>query len=223
VILLAIELSTVQGSAAVVRDDRVIAEETWSEKTVRGQQLFRALPDLLKRASVTLEGIDVFVAGRGPGAYSGLRVAITAAQGLALPGGKPVFTVSSAEALALEAMSEADGAPVAVIGDARREQLWFGLFEQRQEQMICRIPWTLLKPAELPAAVPKGCTLVSADSARLSPVLQSLDLHHARWVREDRFPKASLVAKLAVQKMRAGLPSEALSPIYMHPAVAARS
>ena len=220
-IALAFELSTVRGSVAILDNGLVAASESWSETSVRGQHAFTILPDLLRRAGIGLEAVEVFIAGRGPGAYSGLRVAITAAQSLALPGARRVFATSSGEALAREAAEKTGSSQVAVIGDARREQLWIGIFERAESVPGMKVlqPWSLLRPAELASALPANVLLVSADWTRLLPKLGGLDLSNVRTGGQDWYPTAEGVGRIALEKMFAGLESEPLSPIYMHPAV----
>ena len=232
-IALAIELSSKHGSAAILSGREILAEETWDEKTVRGQHVFRILPGLLAKAAVSIEAVDVFAVGRGPGSYSGMRVAITAAQGFALPGRKIVHTVSSGEALAWETSRapavagvgdpgsprSAIAATVAVVGDARRGTVWFGVFESGGQGLSQIKPWTVCAPEKLAAELPPGTLVVSPDWHKLSPVLTAMNL---KCVERDVFPKARFVGQLALRKMEQGVPSEALVPIYTQPAVATK-
>ncbi len=216
-IALAIELSSKHGSAAILSGREILAEETWDEKTVRGQHVFRILPGLLAKAAVSIEAVDVFAVGRGPGSYSGMRVAITAAQGFALPGRKIVYTVSSGEALAQEFMDSEKASSVAIVGDARRGTVWFGVFESGGHGLSQIKPWTVCAPEKLAAELPPGTLVASPDWHKLSPVLTAMNL---KCVERDVFPKARFVGQLALRKMEHGVPSEALVPIYTQPAVA---
>ncbi len=219
-IALALELSTARGSLALFADGRVAAAESWDEKAVRGQQAFRALPGLLANAGIRVEDIDVFIAGRGPGQYSGLRVAVTTAQALALPGTKTVYTVSSGEALALEMAGDESARQIAIVGDARRNTLWLGLFEKTGDRLKTITPWTIVTPDQLASHLPAGAVLAGPDWKRLEPVLGKMQFPNVRVIREDRSPKAEFVGRVALQKLRVGIPSEPMTPIYMHPAVA---
>jgi tRNA threonylcarbamoyladenosine biosynthesis protein TsaB len=217
VIALALELSSRHGSAALLSGRSILAEETWDEKDYRGQHVFRILPGLLDKAALSLEAIDVFAVGRGPGSYSGMRVAITAAQGFALPGKKTVYTVSSGEALAQEIADSEKVSPIAIMGDARRGTVWFGVFDADREVLLQVKPWTVCAPDKLAAELPAGTLVVSPDWNKLSPVLKGLNL---KCLERDCFPKARLVGQLALRKLELGVPSEALVPIYTQPAVA---
>ncbi len=219
-IALALELSSAQGSIALLRDAAVLGEEAWNEKDFRGQHLFGLLSPLLEKASLKPEDIELFVAGRGPGSYSGTRIAVTAAQALALPGGRRVYTVSSGEALAAELAVTRNAARMAIIGDARRDTLWFGLFEQAGKGVKAVQPWRVLEIDHLPSNLEPGILLASPDRARLLPALQALTIPHSvRWVEEDACPRAAWVGKIALEKIARGEESEPVTPIYMHPAV----
>lgn len=221
---LAIELSTDQGSLALLKKGEVIAERSWHEKNVRHQHLFKALPELLEPTGIRIEQIDVFAAGRGPGNYSGLRVAITSAQALALPGNRKVFTVSSGEALAFEILAPRPApAILAVVGDARRDSLWYALFEKRADGIVQTQPWSLAPLAELGRMLPSGSLVASPHYDRLQAVLPWSELGHVEWIRENGYPPARRVGQRAFQKLELGLPSEELIPIYMHPAVDPRN
>ena len=216
-IALALELSSRHGSVALLSGHEVLAEETWDEKDFRGQHVFRVLPGMLRSASVTLEAIDLFAVGRGPGSYSGMRVALTAAQSFALPGRKTVYTISSGEALAREIADREKVSSIAIVGDARRGTVWFGLFEVRDQVLAQVKSWTVLPPDKLSAELPFGTLVVSPDRHKLSPILKGLNL---RCLDQDCFPKAKYVGQLALRKLELGLPSEPLTPIYTQPAVA---
>ena len=137
--ILAFELSTRRAGVALMRNGALLDKESWEEPQARHQRLFDALPALMKRSGIHIRDIDVFAVGRGPGAFSGIRVAITAAQTLALPAGKIVYTASSGEALARAVLADPAVSRVAVVGDARRGTLWYGLFDNDAQV----IPWSL--------------------------------------------------------------------------------
>ncbi len=214
-IALALDFSSARGSAALLRDGSVLSSESWNEREVHGQRVFDVLPVLLSGAGLTAAGVDLFVVGRGPGSYSGLRVAMTAAQFLALPGGRPVYALSSGEALAAEA---GDGL-VAVFGDARRGSAWLGLFRVDGGIPAGERSWELVPLERLPASLPEGCTAISSQWSRLEPFLKRDG--RTAWIEKDVFPRAEVLGRLALDRARRAVPSEPLSPIYLHAAVAA--
>ena len=190
--LLALEFSTDAASLALLEDGRAVASAAVDAGHRRSQGLFAAAEDLLKRAGWALSDVGAFAVGRGPGSYTGLRVSLTAANGWALPFGKPVWTASSGAALAAEIFAEQpEISQVAAWGDARRGTIWAGLFARNARQVG---EWKLL-PAEARGKEWPG----------------------AHWAEPGRAPKAEWVGRLFF----AGGASEELQPIYLHPAVIA--
>ena len=98
--ILALDTSAAAGSAAVVRDAAVLAQQTGDPSRTHGQRLPRELMSVLEEGRVDLHAIDRFAVSIGPGSFTGLRVGIATIQGLALAQNKLVVPVSSFEALA---------------------------------------------------------------------------------------------------------------------------
>jgi tRNA threonylcarbamoyladenosine biosynthesis protein TsaB len=103
--------------------DGVCLERTFSSDRSHNAVLFSPLAELL--AGVAPEQIGLILVGTGPGSYSGTRVGIAAAQGVALAAGCPVVGVPSI----LAAPSAANGGACRIVGDARRGSLWISRVE----------------------------------------------------------------------------------------------
>lgn len=100
-----------------------------NEPSGRDPAWLPALLSHLAAAGVAPTEIGRFAVGLGPGSFSGIRAAIAAFQGLALPDGKPLLGVSSAAAWARRLLSaQPPGMPIAIVGDARRDRIWCGIF-----------------------------------------------------------------------------------------------
>ena len=215
-IVLAIEMSSVENDLAILRDESVVVRRAWNARAFHHTQLFELLPLLLEEAGVSAADVDLFAVGRGPGSFSGTRVALTAAQALAMPGSKPVMAVSSGEALARELSATTDAERIAIIGDARRDTIWLGVFDGKTGAPAQPAPWTVLPLPQLGAVLPAGTLVFSPDWHRLAP----------HWPANlvppdaDVFPSAEFVARLALERHTRGLASDPLVPIYLHPAVA---
>ena len=100
-ITLAIELSTNSGSLALLDNNQVQLERTWSEDRLHRQQVFAEIELGLSDGGVDLSRVDLFAVGVGPGSFSGLRMAISAVCAMAMPDSKPVYAVASVENLAV--------------------------------------------------------------------------------------------------------------------------
>lgn len=218
-LIFAVDLSSDTGSAAVLRDDRILAQRDWIQTRATGQHLFSVWPSLLAEANQEPADIQLFACGRGPGSFSGIRVALAALKAGALPGNVPVITLSSGEALAFDTAAREDVDRVAVVGDARRNTLWLGVFEQAPDRMAETTPWCVVQPADLADRVDQDTLLVSPQWSRLQRILPAALLDERPWVREDRPPAAAAVGHLALARYRARAPSDPATPLYLHPAV----
>lgn len=211
--MLAFELSTRQGSLCVYDGTRVVAHEAWDDPAARHPDLYGVLPALLRAAGAEWSRLTAVAVGRGPGSFSGIRVALTAAQAMALPTRLPVIAVSSGEALARAAAQE-PGAPahLVVAGDARRGSIWYGCFHRHGDGVRPDGPWALAAAAEFAAHVPQGARLLTSDAARLARAMGATGAL-------ERFPDADHVAALAWHRLQQGAPGEPLEPLYLHPPV----
>ncbi len=219
--ILAIELSSRRRGVAWLDGDDVQLDVSWEAMTMpkgRREALFDRLAELLQKAGASIEEVDLFSVGRGPGAYSGMRVALAAAQGLALPDSKPVHAVSSGAALAFDVSSEMEG-PVAVVGDARRDTLWIGVFERDAKEIKQTLDWQLTAADDVAGLVPEDAVIVSPDWERLKEKIVSSPLRSRRRIEDSRYPSACTVGRLAGIRRANNQPSEPLTPLYLHPAV----
>lgn len=216
--ILAFELSSRRGSVALHDGTRVVAEQTWDEPAARHPALFAAVPRVLQEAGVTWNHLRALAVGRGPGAFSGVRVALMTAQTFALPCHTPVLAVSSGEALALDLIHEAGCHPVVVAGDARRGAIWFAIFHRHGAGIKKQQDWTLIPAADFTRHLPEGAWIASPDWTRLAAACGPRG-SHVHWIEEDRYPSATRVAEWAWTQVQAGTAGEPLEPLYLHPAV----
>lgn len=202
--IFSIELSSRFGSMALVEEGRVVAEKRWEENFKNRQQLFDAMADL----GAEWDRIDSFVVGRGPGAFSGMRIGFSVANSLAAPGGKPVYALNSGAALAAQYGAER----TAVVGDARRNKVWAGLFVGTDLEK----EFQLMELDELNAFVPEGTLVVSPDHDRLEHLLANF---HTLENAGPVFPEAGVLGQLAFHRLESGRELESTEPLYMHPPV----
>ena len=219
-ITLAIELSTSRGELALLEDDRVLVEREWLEDRQHRQQIFAQMAALTDWDGFDFGRIDLLAVGVGPGAFSGLRMAVSALRAMALPDGKPVFGVASAEALAWDTMREKQTDSVAVFGDARRNELWAGRFRCEHGLAPREGDWLVAQPGTLQTnVVGLGTVWVTSDWGRIGTQIRTICPAGVTLIEEPRWPKARSIGRLAAAKRRAGFESEPLTPLYLHPAV----
>lgn len=128
--LLAIDTSTECASVALIVNGDLRSEEQGAQRQ-HARLLLPMIEGLLAEAEISLNQVDAIVYGRGPGSFTGLRIACSVAKGLAYAHDLPLFPVSSLAAIANEAMQEkekmADAAVLAMI-DARMNQVYWACF-----------------------------------------------------------------------------------------------
>lgn len=200
------------------------------------QKLMPMVREALAEAGLALADVDVVAYGRGPGAFTGIRIAAGMAQGLALGRDLPMVAVSSLEALALGAALQCDGqegSPVAALGalDARMGEVYVGgYFVDLAQPMLPKMaafiseqvcaPGAICYPDVLPKRiVAAGAGLAFCDqySSALEGTLSAIDV--------EAEPDAACIARLAARAYRAGeaVAPELAQPVYLRDNVATRS
>ena len=125
-IILAVDTSSARASFAVARGMTIIASSQSDAFSPHSKIFFDRLSALLHTAGLSVADIDVFAAASGPGSFTGLRVGLSAINGLSHAMDKPSIGVSSIDAVALS--SKVTGKILALI-DAGREEVYAGLRE----------------------------------------------------------------------------------------------
>lgn len=158
-------------------------------------------------ASLDLDGVERIVVGTGPGSFAGIRAALAFAQGFALGRSCEVLGLPSPCALA----AQLGGAgPLAVVGDARRGKIWIALFDGLS---LVRDVFQV-EAADLEAAVPSDCRVVTPDELRIGAALKAA--FGARYLG-GRVPTAEGLKAFAEANLSALVREP--RPIYLNPAV----
>lgn len=125
--ILALETSAVAASAAVCEDEGLLAQSFQRTGLTHSATLMPMVESMLKNAGLTLAEMDLIAVAAGPGSFTGLRIGVSAAKGLAWPAEKPCAGVSTLEAMAWQ-LCGMEGVVCAAM-DARRQQVYNALFE----------------------------------------------------------------------------------------------
>ena len=211
-------------SLAVFKGGQAAFSHVWRGEPTRAPEWLAETRDLLDAAGVPLGSVSEFICGTGPGSFSGIRACLAALNGLALPGGHPVYGVTSAAALALAQAEELSTGSVTVVGDARRNRLWCVTYSVDVALARVRLAdgsvpthtaddFRLVAADDLPGAIPAGTRVVSPDWERLAPTL----LAAFGLTGQPVFPTAAAVGRLALAEPSARRREP--SPVYLHPAV----
>jgi tRNA threonylcarbamoyladenosine biosynthesis protein TsaB len=167
--------------------------------------MFRELEFLLGELSLRMEEFELFAVAAGPGSFTGLRVGLAAVKGWAEVYGKPIAAVSTLKAVAVQVHSNAS--LIVPVLDARRGQLYFGLYRRAVEGAAGDSPLALdgeeyvMTPAELFDALRERTTgvefaIVTPQPELLSGVASQKEIAALRGVVE---PASSVLAPLIGQ------------------------
>ena len=124
--ILALETSAKACSAAVTENGRVVASAFQCTGLTHSRTLMPMVEDMLRNADLTLADCDVIAVANGPGSFTGIRIGIAAAKGLAFAAEKPMAGISTLEAMAMNCIGMT-GLIVCAM-DARRQQVYNALF-----------------------------------------------------------------------------------------------
>lgn len=218
--LLALDAATESCSVALLFGSQLI-ERTLESGKSHSQHLLSMTQELLGEAGIALNDLDGLAASVGPGAFTGVRVTVSVAQGLAYGANLPVVSVLSLEALALQALN-ASGERALCCLDARMNEVYFGCFQLEPDGE----PLALFSPAVGPASavhVPPGreCRGIGRGFSAY-PQLRELPGVAVEGEAGQALPRAREVALLGSRRLKAGLgrdPAD-LQPVYLRDRVA---
>jgi tRNA threonylcarbamoyladenosine biosynthesis protein TsaB len=128
-LVLALDTALDRTAVAVTDGRRVAVTRTEAMDRGHAERLFPLIRAALDEAGVAIGDVDRIVVTVGPGSFTGIRVALAAARGLALATGHPVVGVGTLEALAASCPEPPDG-PVLAAVDARRGEIYAGLYDR---------------------------------------------------------------------------------------------
>jgi len=150
--------------------------------------VFGEIQSLLERHGVSIAQIDVFAAAAGPGSFTGVRVGLAAAKGLAEATGKQVAGVSNLQAVA----SFGDSAVRAAIIDARRGEIYGGVYDGSlnaisEEVVMPKTQWL--------ATLPDGAEIVEGDGRLLAGAIGKIAASHPELARDPAEIDANYVRR----------------------------
>lgn len=219
--LLTIQTATPAGSVALTEGERLLGEVHLDVRRPHGGWLIGAIDRLLDAAGMTVCDLDGFGVTIGPGSFTGLRVGLATVKGLALAAGRPIAGVSTLRTLAMQAPHAA--LPVCALLDARKKEVYAGLFAWQEGLPRPAAPERVLPPEQLLAAL-AGPTLFVGDGAAVYRTLIARQLgaraHFLPGVYDP--PRAAHAAVLVRHAFAAGegRPPSEVNPVYIRPSEA---
>jgi len=220
--LLALDTSTEACSAALLLGDGEVRLRFTLTERSHAELILPMIDELLGEAGLRVQDLDGLAFGRGPGSFTGLRVAAGVTQGLALGAGLKVAPVSSLAAVAAQVPVASRAERVLVCNDARMGEVYWAAFE--------RDPGAV-EPASLTAeqvappgriVVPEGVRHAAGNGLARHPELKERLMAVGLQCHDNVYPRADAVAHIGARLLAAGRGVEAAEalPSYVRDDVA---
>ncbi|WP_105902445.1 tRNA (adenosine(37)-N6)-threonylcarbamoyltransferase complex dimerization subunit type 1 TsaB [Vibrio gangliei] len=221
--ILALDTSTENCSVALMIDDRIIARSEVAPRD-HTKKILPMVDEVLKEAGITLQELDALAYGRGPGSFTGVRIGIGIAQGLAFGAELPMIGISTLAAMAQASYRLHQTEQVSAAIDARMGEVYWGQYQRQTDgdwqavaiadgQLECVIP-----PQELAANL-----VASADTWKqagtgweaYADILDHLPLNMEKG--QVLYPEAQDIVVLAQYEWQKGntVEAEQASPTYL--------
>ncbi len=200
--ILALEFSSPQRSVAVLRTDGAVTAAEVVETGGRGTNAFGMIGQALAQAKIEREQIETIAVGLGPGSYTGVRAAISVAQGWQLARGVKFTGIGSVECLAAQAQAEKIFGRVNVVVDAQRNEIYLAGYDVAADGWREIEPLQILPPAEIKSRSASGGCFIGPEVTRWFPGGRVIH------------PRAAMLAELASRRSRF-VPGDKLEPIYL--------
>lgn len=126
-LILGIDSSGKAASVCLMKDDEVLVDYTLNNDRTHSEKLMEMIDSAFKISGTAITEVDAFAFVSGPGSFTGLRIGAATVKGLAEAQNKPVYQVSSLEALC-EATNVYENIPVCALIDAGREEVYCGIY-----------------------------------------------------------------------------------------------
>jgi tRNA threonylcarbamoyladenosine biosynthesis protein TsaB len=222
--ILALESSAATATAALRAGESILAHERGSEIRRQAEELIPMAQRVLAASGLSWGDLDAVAAGVGPGAFTGIRIALAGARGIALASGIPAIGILSpaAVARAVPVQEISPATVIAVIADSKRGDFFVTLFRGLADRQILEDSY-VASPASLADRLPDADLLLAGDAAEAA--LPLLSGRGARLSGASGIPDAADIAALAALELaearRAGRPPAPARPLYLRPADAA--
>lgn len=218
--IIAIEASTGLASVALLAGGQV-TERQFGAGPRQSECALVGIDELLRDAGIVPRMLDAVAVAIGPGAFTGIRLAIGIAQGLAAAIDRPVVPVSSLAALAANRSTDVASRSVLALLDARMGEVYAGWFDISAHPPVPIAPETLCAASALtrPPSVADFAVLGGGLREHADAIVAATGTPTARF--PDIGPNAAAVARIAAALLPAGgVPATAVEPVYLRNKVA---
>lgn len=219
--LLAIDTATEACSVAIISQGRVLEHYQLAPRR-HAELLLPMIDAVLAETGIHKQQLDAIAVGRGPGAFTGVRLAISVAQGIALGLDIPVLGISSLAALAQDMTGFAGNAMVLACIDARMGEVYVGAYRRGIDGLVETIGTESVGPVSA-LCLPKveRWAVIGSGWGSYADELTAL-IGAPVCADAERYPRAAMIAALAAPRFKhgEGLAPELVLPSYLRDKVA---
>ena len=223
--ILAIDTATDACSAAVLSGASLVSRDL-RLGSAAAERILGLIDEVLTEAGVRLRSLDAVAFGRGPGGFTGVRLAASVAQGLAFGAGLGVIAISDLKAVALQAFdSLADLEAVLVCNDARMREVYWACYRVGSGKLPEAVTTERVGPpatVQLPAGIGTRIRGVGTGFAAYPELGVQLGPQLSEGISSELRPRAREIARLALPELQSGrvLTPEQAVPTYLRDDVA---
>lgn len=218
--ILALDTATDASSAAILCGGQMTVDFQLAPRQ-HTKILLTQLDNVLDKSGIVLSAIDVVAFGRGPGAFTGLRIAAGVAQGIALAIDKPVVPVSSLAAMALQAAQAYQATEILVALDARMGEVYWGQYRQFDKGIELLGKECVSKPEALTINDCREAIAIGAGWGAYQDILLSRCAAVPKQIIAEYYPSAAYIAKLAaIYPDASRVDASEAQPVYLRNKVA---
>jgi tRNA threonylcarbamoyladenosine biosynthesis protein TsaB len=215
-VILTIQTASPAGSLALSDGEHLLAEICLDVHRTPTEWLLQSLDQLLAKADIDKDGLDAVGVVRGPGSFTGLRVGLATAKGLALATGCSLLGISSLQCLAMQLPFVS--MPVCVMLDARKQEVYTASFNWESGCPHFVAEERVIKPENLLAEIAGETLFVGNGAMVYRSLIVRLMAGRAHFAPTFlNLPRAGAAAALALQAWQAGrtLSAAELMPSYL--------
>jgi tRNA threonylcarbamoyladenosine biosynthesis protein TsaB len=216
--ILAFDTATESCSVALTEDSRLLSEITLVNTKTHSRQLTRLIHEVCRLAETDLNEIDGCAVTRGPGSFTGLRIGVSTALGLAQATGRPIVGVSTLQVLAVQAAAPSQ--MVCPMIDARRGEVYFATYKHTAKHLVAQQSERALNPGDAVDSIGEPCIFVGSGAVLYHDVIRGRLGEAAKFAAEmNHTIRAATVASLAYLRLSAGDADDLMGfvPVYLRP------
>lgn len=217
--VLAIETSSMVASAAIINEDKLLAEFTINNKKTHSQMLMPVVEQVIDRLDLTPSDIDVFAVSSGPGSFTGIRIGVATVKSLGQALNKPVIGVSGLDGLAFN-LVHFNGI-ICPMMDARNGQVYTCLYRSNGVEIDRLKEYMAIRVIDLACLIRESgeAVMFCGDGVPMHKDLLTEELgERAKFAQSPfMFQRASSIAFLALKKAKLNevLNYNELQPYYL--------